>query len=395
MNSPSTRRHWRASPVQVLSLLVVLLLGGFIVSSRVMAQTKPPKPVNNTLAAPAARAPAAAAPAAAPAPAPAPAPAAAPDDKGEKKESRAIDYAELGPNGGVPVHTEGPFKSPFAHPRFGGPCNVKVGFLLNHVRNYDIKEGTFEAEFYLSYTSDKPMPELDPDFTNGKIDDKEEVANTPTFKLYHMRGVFSSMPDLRNYPFDKQDLEIEIEDNLAGNDQINLIPDKAHTNLDAGFNMPGWLVEDYEARILNHYFPDRFEHDDLYYGRYHFILGIRRFATNAVFSVFVPAFVIVLISLTGLWLPREELEVRSNGSAPMLAAAVIFHFTLNQELPATPYLTHADKLMMDVYVALIINMIATWAWFLFDEKHTELIFKLGKRVVPPLTILIMILASSI
>jgi hypothetical protein len=213
--------------------------------------------------------------------------------------------------------------------------------------------------------------------------------------MYHFRGEFSAMPDLRNYPFDKQDLEIEIEENQNGNDQINMIPDKDHTNLDAGFDMPGWLVEDFEARVLNHHYPDRFEGDDLYYGRYHFILGMRRFATSAVFSVFVPAFVIVLISLTGLWLPRPELEVRSNASSPMLAAAVIFHFTLNQSLPATPYLTRADKLMMGVYVALLLNIIATWAWFIFDEKREELIFKLGKYVIPPVTIVIMIVASTV
>jgi hypothetical protein len=396
--------HARRSPfrtlLQILSIATVVVLGGVILSSKVMAQS-PRRPTNLTAPRPSSSAPASSAASAASAAvsasagaAPAP-PADEPKKRkeGDAKEPSPVDDAVTPPGGGVPIHPEGAYRSPFANPKFGGPCNIRVGFLLNHIRNFDIKEGTYDAEFYLSYTSDKPMPPMDPDFTNGKIDDKEVVADTPTFKLYHFRGEFSSMPDLRNYPFDKQDLEIEIEENQNGNDQVNLIPDREHSNLDAGFDMPGWLVEDFEGRILNHHYPDRFDHDDLYYGRYHFILGIRRFATNAVFSVFVPAFVIVLISLIGLWLPRAELEVRSNASAPMLAAAVIFHFTLNQALPATPYLTRADKLMSGVYVALIINMVATWLWFLFDEKHEETIFKLGKYVVPPLTIAIMVLSS--
>ncbi len=370
-----------------MSLLVVILLGGSVFLSKVFAQGKEKGPANKTPIGIAVRAE--------PSPSASAAPVAAvaePEKKDSDKKDdkdKPIDYAVVGPNGGVPIHTEGPYKSPFAHPRLGGPVTVRVGFLLNHVRNFDIREGTFEAEFYVTFTADKPFPDLDIDSTNGKLDEKEVVASKPTFKMFHMRGVFSTTPDLRRYPFDKQDLEIELEDNQLANDQIKLVPDRNYTNLDGNFHMTGWLVEDFEGRVLNHHYPQRFENEDLYYGRYHFILGIRRFATSAVFSVYVPALVIVLISLMGLWLPREELEVRSNAAAPMLAAAVIFHFTLSQALPATPYLTRADKLMVGVYVCLILNMAATWAWFIFDEKHTDLIFKLGKWVLPVVTLGIM------
>ena len=88
--------------------------------------------------------------------------------------------------------------------------------------------------------------------------------------------------------------------------------------------------------------------------------SVERFATSAAFKVFVPAFVIVLISLLGMWVPPNEMEVRSNAGAPMLAAAVLFHFALMQELPATSYLTRADKLMLGVYVSLALGMLSTW-----------------------------------
>lgn len=50
----------------------------------------------------------------------------------------------------------------------------------------------------------------------------------------------------------------------------------------------------FQARSLSHSYPDRFAGDDLYHGRYIFTLGLDRFASSAVFTVFVPAFVIVL-----------------------------------------------------------------------------------------------------
>jgi hypothetical protein len=105
--------------------------------------------------------------------------------------------------------------------------------------------------------------------------------------------------------------------------------------------------------------------------------------------VFMPALVIVLISLSGLWFPRDELEVRSNATTPMLAAAVLFHFALMQELPATAYLSRADKLMMAVYACLFLHMLSSWIWFVFHERYIEALFKWTKYTCAPITIILM------
>lgn len=190
--------------------------------------------------------------------------------------------------GGVPIHTEGLYKSPFASP---GHTQVaaKVGFLLETVEEFDIKKGAFTAHFYVSLTSDKPMPKIDLKPTNGKIDEKETLADLPTFKMWKMTGTFHIKPDLHAYPFDTQDLVIELEDDSNGQDVLRLRSDAEHTYLDTDFSVPGWDTAYIRARILTHYYPDRFENDDLYYSKYKFTLGIQRFATSAVFTVFVPA----------------------------------------------------------------------------------------------------------
>ncbi|MBX3224629.1 MAG: hypothetical protein KF795_29205 [Labilithrix sp.] len=294
--------------------------------------------------------------------------------------------------GGVPIHKEGGFRSPFASPN-KPPVHARVGLLLETVEEFDIKKGAFTAHFYLSLTSDKPMPsKIDLKPTNGKIDEKDTLADLPTFKMWKVTGTFHVQPDLHAYPFDTQELDIELEDDSNGQDVVTLHPDVDHTFLDAGFNVPGWDTSFVRARILTHYYPDRFDNDDLYYSRFMFTLGVKRFATSAVFTVFVPALVIVLISLSGLWFPRSELEVRSNATTPMLAAAVLFHFALMQELPATAYLSRADKLMMAVYGCLFLHMVSSWIWFVFDESRTEVIFRWAKYICAPVTLVVMALA---
>jgi hypothetical protein len=391
-----TRRPKGPSTVSLLCAAVAVVLSVFILASKGSAEEpKVPERAKASIIARVA-APHASAPAplgAAAAPAAEPAGEAKKTASNDSAEGQPLDSAVLGPKGGVPTHATGRFRSPFGDPEAKAPVNIRVGMLLASVRQFDIKEGTFEADFFLSLTSDRPMPKMDLEFANGREDHKSVLADTPTFKLYHYAANFFSPVDLRDYPFDTQKLVMEIEENTHGVDAIRLIPEAEHSHLDDGFQVPGWEVAYIESRTLNHYYPDRFDNDDMYYPQYQFHLGIKRFATSAAFTVFVPAIVIVLISLSGLWLPRAELEVRSNASAPMLAAAVLFHFALMQALPATAYLTRADKVMLAVYASLMLNMIATWLWFVFHERHEEAIFRYGRMLVPPLTVGLMLAGS--
>jgi hypothetical protein len=390
-----SRRPKGPSWVSLVSAAVAVVLACFIIATKSNAEDPPSKPRERSRAGLVARiaAPASSEVAAVPAPVP-PAVAVPGEPKrpapSDVTEHPAIDSAVLAPNGGVPIHPTGRFRSPFGDPEAKTPVEVRVGMLLASVRQYDIKEGTFEADFFLSLTSDRPMPKMDLEFANGREDHKSVLADMPTFKLFHYAANFFSPVDLRDYPFDTQKLVMEIEENMHGADVVRLIPEAEHSHLDDGFQVSGWEVAYIEARTLNHYYPDRFDNDDMYYPQYQFHLGIKRFATSAAFTVFVPAIVIVLISLSGLWLPRAELDVRSNASAPMLAAAVLFHFALMQALPATAYLTRADKVMLAVYASLMLNMTATWLWFVFHERHEEVIFRYGRMVVPPLTVALMV-----
>ncbi len=413
--------------LQVLSVLAVVVLGCFILASKVSAQGPKPAagaapkgmPVAAASAAPNSTALAAGgvrklpkgdAPTAAPEAAAGD--AGAPSDGGLAADASPLDYtvvqtdddfpkgmteeqrAAMG-NGKVPIHREGPYRSPLAHPRFGGPATAKVGLVIDEIRDFDIQKGTFEAEFFLSMTADKALPNTDITFPNGHDVTCDPLTDAETFKLYRCAGSFTTEVDLRAYPFDTQELVIQIEDKRAGIDQLIFQADPTRTSLNSEFRMTGYGVATVGARAYKHLYPPRFDRDDLYVSRYKFTLGVDRFATSAAFSVFVPAFIIVIISLMGLWVPPDELEVRSNAGAPMLAAAVLFHFSLIQALPATGYLTRADKLMLGVYVSLLLNMATTWAFLVVDEDMVETWFKRFRAWVPPLTAVVMALASMV
>lgn len=404
------RQKRQLTLVQIVSFVVVAVLASAITLGKVSAQTGTKKVVMADAGAPAAPAPHAkaggrtSAPPSPP-PAPPPEPPKAADAKSDKEPSPLDDAviqtdkdfpddltdeqkAALG-TGKVPIHREGSFRSGFANPKMGGPTHCKVGLVISEVRDYSITNGTFEAEFFLSLTGDKELPPVHLAFTNGHEVECKTSADFATFKFYRCSGKFTSEVDLRKYPFDTQYLNIAFEDEVYGVDSIVFEPDPGRTSLDASFRIAGYGVASVGAHAYKHLYPPRFDRDDLYVSRYKFSLGIDRFATSAAFSVFVPAFIIVLISLMGLWVPPEELEVRSNAGAPMLAAAVLFHYSLIQALPATGYLTRADKLMLGVYVSLLLNMASTWAFLIVPEEQVQRVFRLARAWVPPATAAVM------
>ncbi|HEX2669881.1 MAG TPA: hypothetical protein VHM25_03360 [Polyangiaceae bacterium] len=298
-------------------------------------------------------------------------------------------------NGKVPIHRDGKYRSPLANPKSGGAATVKVGLVISEIRDYQITDGSFSADFFMSFTADKLLPKLHPIFTNGHDVNCTNLVDVETFRFYRCTGAFTSGVDLRDYPFDTQRLDINVEDAVYGVDTVIFAPDPRRTSLDATFRLSGYGVASVGATAIKHQYPSRFDRDDLYVSRYKFTLGLDRFAQSAAFSVYVPAFIIVLISLIGLWVPAEELEVRSNAGAPMLAAAVLFHYSLIQSLPATGYLTHADKLMLGVYVSLLMNMATTWVFLVVDEERVQFWFKFFRAWTPPATLAVMVAAVVI
>lgn len=361
--------------------MVAFLVGGWILAWRLDAEAAPSAAPRSSAVG--------SAPNDAPADGGTPSEGGATSDAAEDGGAQPIDLA-IAPDGGVPFHPGGTtYRSPFARPNAPPPVRVKVAMLLNSVDEYDVKTGLFAADFFLSLTSATPMPVMNLQYPNGDVSNTEVIADKPTFKLFRVRGKFKSPPDLRKYPFDQQQLKIYVEDDQHGIDQIRFVADRERAQLARGFRALGWSVSYVEARVFSHTYPDRFEGDDLYYGRYIFELGVTRFSTSAAFKVYVPAFVIVFISLLGMWVPAEEMEVRSNSGAPMLAGAVLFHFALMQELPATAYLTRADQIMLGVYICLMLGMISTWFMFIVQQERVEKVFRIARWSVPLLSVAVM------
>src|SRR3989344_2173793 len=92
------------------------------------------------------------------------------------------------------------------------PKEVQVGLYLLNLGKFDIATGSFTADFYLDFECDSVCPQFDFEFMNGRASSTDKIIDKPKEKFYRIQANLNSPVNLRSFPFDKQKMEIIIED---------------------------------------------------------------------------------------------------------------------------------------------------------------------------------------
>lgn len=233
------------------------------------------------------------------------------------------------------------------------PEEVYVGLYLLDVSKYDITSGEFTADFYLDLLCDYECSPEDFEFMNGRATSVDKTIDAPDEKYYRIQGVFGSSVDLENYPFDKQRIEIVLEDKLKTTDQLVYLAMENESGIDDSIIFPGWEVKDWSVVVDEHYYPPY----DETYSRYTFTIEIERIRLTALLKTFVPLFFIILITLASLYLTPKEMGFRITIGGSTLITTVLLHLSILSEIPPTPYLTFTDKFMFVTYFILLLSFL--------------------------------------
>ena len=145
------------------------------------------------------------------------------------------------------------------------PIKVKVGAYITSMDDFDYRDNTFSASFWVWFVYDKKYDNIiNPHHTMETMDyvsletvsEFNEVHGDKVWSGKRLRGVFKYNWNLSNYPADRQDLEIEIEEGDKGVNDIVYVADtenSGYVNEDGdGGDMPGWSVAGFEASTHVH-----------------------------------------------------------------------------------------------------------------------------------------------
>ena len=228
------------------------------------------------------------------------------------------------------------------------PQQVNVSVVLLGIRDFDPRNGSFIADFYLDLYCDEGQTCNPHNFelTNGSVIFKEDLSSSEEYTSYRVQARLYSNLDFRNYPFDRQSLTIQMEDKLLPREEIVYKIAEEVTVVDEQVQVPGWEIVTHQAQVDEHYYPTW----DQVYSRYRFSLVLQRPVLSSLVKGLMPAFLVALVAFFSLFISTGKGVTRLSVLLSTFVTAVLLHLNMINSIPAVSYLTFADRFMLANYV---------------------------------------------
>ncbi|MCM2343875.1 MAG: hypothetical protein NDJ24_04885 [Alphaproteobacteria bacterium] len=261
--------------------------------------------------------------------------------------------------------------------RASQPNEVAIGLYIADIQEIDLKTHSYRLDLYMWFRWKNP--EIDPsqsaefinmfepaDHVRTTIFDKPQVM--PDGSLYMIirdQGKFSSKFSLKRYPFDRQTLDIILEDNQHEAGNMVYVADTSITplTLNPAINVPGFNLRQPRLDITTFKYPTNF--GDLRsskapdYSRVRFSIGVERPWLATGLNIFLPIILIIICTALVLSLHPVYIEGRLGVAITALLTLVALQLTSASGLPDVDYMLMTDKVYLLSYLFIMATMIQT------------------------------------
>jgi hypothetical protein len=168
-----------------------------------------------------------------------------------------------------------------------------------------------------------------------------------------LQGTLSTPMDLENFPFDTQEIIIQIL--CLGADGRSLIADIKASGIMEGTTVPGWIIEKpvIDTRLLDSL--DGTRSYEIIETRY----SMTRHQTFFLWKLFLPLTLIVFMAYAIFYLDPAILASQIAISTSSVFALIAYNFALSHMLPKTSYLTRADYFIIGCTILVFSAMYVT------------------------------------
>lgn len=237
---------------------------------------------------------------------------------------------------------------------------VLVGIYVMDINNFNVADGSFDTNFYLTLTSDAPVSLGELDLMNGRMSSADLILDTPNNKSYRIYATMHTNPDLHLYPFDRHNLSIEVEPKLYDESRMILGIHQNSTGIESDSKIPGWDLFSKKSFVVSKTYGDGEDP----YSRAVFRYDIKRETTSVILKFFLPILIILILTLSSL-LIRGTPRITMNAS--LIIVAVFIHWRISDAIPLVSYATFLDVFMIILYLTMALCLLSG----VFIQRFTE------------------------
>ncbi len=188
-------------------------------------------------------------------------------------------------------------------------------------------------------------------------------------------GQLSSPLDLRDFPFDRQRLPVELMAVGYDPQQVSFAVDERSGRRES-FSVAGWSTELAEPRVEAEYVPAV----DRELAAMHFGLDARRHSDYYLWKMLVPLSLTIFMAWTVFWIEPKNVGPQIGISTATVFTLIAFQFSLGRLLPPVSYLTRADKFLLGATLLVFAALgEAVWTGKLADTEREDQARRIDRR----------------
>ena len=267
-------------------------------------------------------------------------------------------------------------------------CNV--GLFITSLHDFNMAEESFTADFWLwfNYKNDSLHLLETREIANSKsvestIQDSEKKGNV-NWSSEKIRAVLKHYWQLENFPFDKQELEIEIEEAIYNTSAMIYLPDKINSKYDAnnialkGWEITGFAIEP-NIKTYQTTYGDPALTGKSAYPSVKAKITLERVAGGLFYKLFTGVYVSFLITMMVFFIDPIEVDPRFGLSVGGLFASVGNKYIVDSILPETSSFTLIDKVHAITFFYILLSVVlSAFSLHLSKTNRTDLSRKSDK-----------------
>ena len=287
-------------------------------------------------------------------------------------------------------------------PNPNGATLVHIGLYVDAITEVDESTNSFKIQGFLDLIWCDPRLKFNPDETGTNteifledgahdelnniwwpnlefVNEEEPISIENLTLLVHPDGTveyrsnfgahLASDFDLHSFPFDEQNLFVEIESFEWASDTMAFLAQEGIVGFSDEFHIPEWYV----TNISEHIESKKEPRDHSEFSEFVATIHIKRDPGVYTTKVMIPLGVIILITMIIFWMDPNSFESRLSTSMTGLLTAVAYQFIASGNLPKHVYNTYLDAFVFLSFLIILfgIGESVYVSWLIKKDKEDQ------------------------
>jgi hypothetical protein len=237
----------------------------------------------------------------------------------------------------------------------GTPDTVKVGAYVMSVHDINFHDKEYTARFWLwfLYKNKEFNFVRQLDIINAKSIDEPQLLQDSIgheqWSMLKMKCVMKENWNVLDFPFDKQHLNVHIENSLFDNNSLVFKADEKGSKYDPEGTLAGWKIKNFKVNVDEKIYETGFGDyrsgkDHQIFSGFNIEMDVERNAWGLFLKIFIGMYIAFLIAMVGFAPKPSEVEPRFGLPVGGLFAAVGNKYIIDSILPESASFTLVDIL---------------------------------------------------